>query len=222
MCTLCVCGFAINCPLVQGLNPRLHPETAESYPNCLRTQRADEVVIENDPFVQIDWWISKHQWRRSPVSSVQVCGSNSHRHFACIQSEVGDIINPEGLKITLVSSRLGHPAAPPPSPPCTESRYRSTNSSNGRSQLCNKPKQWPSLCQRVSVSNKSKQKPAGLSGHVRRRQCPKCMCVCVFFFFLLWCVLCRKTTVLNLCARTQQSHPWTYSGAAFLSLSAVK
>lgn len=51
---VCVCGFAINCPLVQGLNPRLHPETAESYPNCLRTQRADEVVIENDPFVQID------------------------------------------------------------------------------------------------------------------------------------------------------------------------
>lgn len=51
---VCVCGFAINCPLVQGLNPRLHPETAESYPNYLRTQRADEVVIENDPFVQID------------------------------------------------------------------------------------------------------------------------------------------------------------------------
>lgn len=51
---VCVCGFAINCPLDQWLNPRLHPETAESYPSCLRTQRADEVVIENGPFVQID------------------------------------------------------------------------------------------------------------------------------------------------------------------------
>lgn len=153
-----------------------------------------------------------------PVSSVQVCGSNSHRHFACSQSEVGDIINPRGAENNSSFWSARPPSSPPPSL-CRAGTEVQTAATADRSYATNQSS-GPLF---VSVSNKSKQKPAGLSGRVRHSQCPKCMCVFFcFLFFLLWYVLCRKTALLNLCARTKQSHPWTYSGAGFLGLSAVK
>lgn len=127
---------------------------------------------------------------------------------------------PEGLKITLVSGRLGHPAAP--HTPCAEQvqKYKQQQ----RQITVMQQTKAVALSLSASLTNQSKS-PRDWAAVCDVDYAPSA-CVCFLFsffsFFLLWYVLCRKTALLNLCARTKQSHPWTYSGAGFLGLSAVE